>query len=279
MSAPASPPHSPSDESHSFLLTSARGWEQVNSIPLSDRGFRYGMHLFESFARVDGHPEFLEAHLHRLNDSVLQLHYQPAPNWLTQIRELLRQLPATASQFGRIYVTAGDGSPASPPSQARVFLTLEPRTRALPQSYALAPMDCPLHGDEQPASGFLKSGHYSIRCQALQRARNQNADEALLINPIHGALSASMANFFWKLDGQWRTAPIGKAVRKGVWREWWIQQINASESHLDPKDLPRLQSAALTSSWIGVMPVHRIGETALPESAPRIAAEPRCLTD
>jgi len=27
------------------------------------------------------------------------------------------------------------------------------------------------------------------------------------------------------------------------------------------------------------MPVHRIGETALPESAPRIAAEPRRLTD
>jgi branched-subunit amino acid aminotransferase/4-amino-4-deoxychorismate lyase len=237
------------------------------------------MHLFESFALIDGQPEFLEAHLHRLNASVLQLHYQPQPNWLAQIRELLKQLPATTSQFGRIYVTAGDGSPAAPPSQARVFLALEPRTRALPQSYALAPMDCPLHGDEQPASGFLKSGHYSIRCQALQRARNQNADEALLIDPIHGALSASMANFFWKLDGHWSTAPIGKAVRNGVWREWWIQQINASESHLDPKDLPRLQSAALTSSWIGVMPVHRIGETALPESAPRIAAEPRRLTD
>lgn len=279
MPAPASPSVQSSDETQSFLLSPDNCWHPVTSIPLSDRGFKYGMHLFESFALINGHPEFLNEHLLRLEASARLKHYQPAPTWLARIRDLLRELPVKPSQFGRLYVTAGDGAPSDPPSHARVILTLEPRPRTLPESYTLAPINCPLHGDDQPTSGFLKSGHYSIRCSILQSARAIGADEALLVDPTHGPMSAAMANFFWKLHGHWYTAPVGKTVRNGVWREWWIRKTNASESHLPPDNIPRLQAAALTSSWIGVMPVQRIGETTLPESAPRIVAEPQRAND
>jgi branched-subunit amino acid aminotransferase/4-amino-4-deoxychorismate lyase len=270
-----SPSQKPCNESQSFLPAPKTGWVSTSSIPLSDRGFRYGMHLFESFALMFGHPEFLDAHLLRLESSVQLRRYQPPPNWLSAIRDLLTQTRTEPSLFGRVYVTAGDGSPSEPPTQARVFITLEPRARLLPESYALAPVDCPSHDVDQPASGFLKSGHYSIRCNALQKARDNGADEALLVHPVHGPLSASMANFFWKLNGRWHTTPLGPSVRNGVWREWWIRQIHASESHLAPHEIPNIESASLTSSWIGVMPVHRIGETVIPERGHRISAEPR----
>ncbi len=275
---PLSPSQTSPETSQSFLLAPENGWTQIDSIPLSDRGFRYGMHLFESFARIDGHAEFLEAHLARLETSARLLHYQPQPGWQSDIHELLRKIPNSPSLFGRIYVTAGDGAPHDPPSAARVIVTLEPRSRCLPGSYALVPVDCPVHGDDQPDSGFLKSGHYRIRCECLQNARRRGADEALLLHPRQGALTASMANFFWKHDGHWHTAPAGQSVRNGVWREWWIRQTGAAESHLTPSDIHRLEAAALTSSWLGVMPVHRIGEINLPERAPRITAEPRPCT-
>ncbi len=41
-------------------------WESAESLPLADRGFRYGMSVFASLTVESGRPLLLEAHLERL---------------------------------------------------------------------------------------------------------------------------------------------------------------------------------------------------------------------
>ena len=43
------------------------------SVPLTDRGFRYGMSLLESFKVINGQPEFFEKHLMRLLSACAEL--------------------------------------------------------------------------------------------------------------------------------------------------------------------------------------------------------------
>ena len=204
------------------------------------------------------------------------------PLWHAPVRELrigrwTPRVHRSTPRATRIVRTKASVGPADPPSEARVIVTLEQRSRSLPGSYALAPLDCPPHADDEPDLGFLKSGHYSLRCNSLRKARALGADEALLFDPMAGAISGAMSNFFWKANGRWHTAPIGFSVRNGVWREWWMHQSRATESQLTPEQLPHIQAATLTSSWIGVMPIHRIGDISLAELAPRIARQPRPL--
>ena len=44
----------------------ADGFERTEGVPAADRGFRYGMSIFESFPVRDGMGIFLERHLARL---------------------------------------------------------------------------------------------------------------------------------------------------------------------------------------------------------------------
>lgn len=257
-----------------FLLDVNSKWQRTDSIPLSDRGFRYGMHLFESMAVIHGRPEFLEEHLRRLTQAASQSGYCPPAGWEDKLRSAFHLPASTKPLFARIHLTAGDGAPADPPALGRVIVSLEHRSRELPAFYNLHPLPCPAFGSDQPESGHLKSGHYALRCSALREAKANAADEALLVDASLGALSCAMANFFWKQNGRWFTPPIGKSVRNGVWREWWMHECEATENTLPLAHVDQIESAALTGSWIGVMPVRNIGQTTLPHLAPRIPTRP-----
>ena len=45
-------------------------FQSANGVPVTDRGFRYGMSVFESFPIRDGTGIFLEKHLAKLRGSV-----------------------------------------------------------------------------------------------------------------------------------------------------------------------------------------------------------------
>ena len=237
-------------------MTSSQSWLWNGSafvpcagIPVADRGFRYGMALFESLAVRDGRVEFLDAHLARLERACRQCGWALDSAVLACAGEQLRQMDGPA--FTRIYVTAGEGGPADPVTAPQVVLLAEPRNA--PSS---EPCRVGLHPEPlQPLLGGLKTANYWANIAALQGAHAAGCDEALLFNPHGELVSACMANVFVECQGQLVTPPVASGARAGVVREWVMGRCDVVERTLSRADFCNITGCFLTSSWAGVKPV------------------------
>jgi branched-subunit amino acid aminotransferase/4-amino-4-deoxychorismate lyase len=222
----------------------------MTSVPLTDRGFRYGMSVFESLRVTSGVAEFFEQHLARLTQACAEREIVVPEPALAAAAELFAA--EARSGFARIYVTAGDGSPASAAEQPRVFAFLEERTPPDPED----PWEITLHDETYHAPfGGLKTANYWFNCDALAQARRRGFNETLLFNDRAELVSASMANVFLVRDDRLLTPPRTSGARAGVIREWVIKRRKVEERRLRREDVVNADEIFLTNSWIGVMPV------------------------
>jgi 4-amino-4-deoxychorismate lyase len=232
-------------------------FEPHRMLPLSDRGFRYGMSVFETLRVSEGRPGFLQPHLGRLRAAAHRCGFPLPEDALSALPTLLNQCRGTG--VARVYITGGDGAPGAPAKGCRVVVLYEPRSATLASSYALR--SCPL--PHLPPFGGLKTGNYWANAEALRDARSHGADEALLFQPDGRLTGACMANAFVKTPDGWITPTLQCGARDGVVREWALQNLSARETPVTRDSLPRAKSLFLTSSWIGLMQIHSLDGRAL----------------
>jgi branched-subunit amino acid aminotransferase/4-amino-4-deoxychorismate lyase len=239
-------------------------------VSLSDRGFRYGQHLFESLAVRKGVPLLAAEHLALLVASAKEHHF-PFPRGLSAaLRRFLRSL-SLAEGMLRIYLTAGVGAPASPIQHPGCYLTWEPIHFPTPEEIekglALTCLKKPFLGSEWG----VKSGNYAAHLQALQSARAAGADEGIVCNGKGQILSCTMANLLVWMPSSSRkeilltTPPSGESVRAGAVLEWVRGRTSVVERILRPSDLLRAVALAVTNSRLGVMPVTVLDGGQLPD--------------
>lgn len=241
-----------------------RGWrwdggrfQPCESAPLSDRGFRYGMSVFESLRVRDGRADFLEEHLVRLRAACAAAEFAAGDLAASQFDGLFR-----GDGFARIYVTAGDGGPAAD-AAPRVFVMCEDR-----EPEARAALDlCLSHVTEAQFLSGVKTGNYWPHIAALRKARAGGCGEALLFNARGMLVSGCMANVFLVRDGRIQTPSLGCGARDGVVRAWVLGRREVEERALTPRDAEQADEIFLTNSWIGVMPVASLQGRELPSRA------------
>lgn len=235
------------------------------SIPIADRGFRYGMSVFESLRIRDGKIQFQREHW-LLLENALQISGFPKlpPAVSAAVEKALAQLEG--DWFARIYVTAGDGGPADSVRRPRFFVFAEPRERQpLPPHHLL------LHPEPQcPVFLGIKTGNYWFNTAALRRATGLKATEALLFNPSSKLTSACMANVFLKIRGSWVTPTLKNGARQGIVREWVLRNFDASEKQISLEEVCSAKSIFLTNSWSGITAANRLGKRIL-ESPSEVA--------
>ncbi|MGB8168691.1 MAG: aminotransferase class IV [Chthoniobacteraceae bacterium] len=245
-----------------------QAFQPCDSVPLSDRGFRYGMSVFESLRVTAGDAEFFDKHTARLIQACAEREIALDEGMLRWVAELF----AAQSGFARIYVTAGDGAPAAASDASRVFVFLEDR---VPPS-ADDSWEIGFHEESyHPPFGGLKTANYWFNCDALAQAKRRGFDEALLFNDRAELVSACMANVFLVRDDKISTPPRSSGARAGVIREWVIGRRKVEERRLRREDVVNADEIFLTSSWIGVMPVATLEGRALGVRVvgPRLAAD------
>ena len=75
-------------------LWTGKTFKRANSVPLSDRGFRYGMSVFESLRVTNGEAEFFEKHTARLvqacADTLRADRFRTALVWLNATDDVRR---------------------------------------------------------------------------------------------------------------------------------------------------------------------------------------------
>lgn len=224
-----------------------KGWqwnghdfEPCGGVPLDDRGFRYGMAVFETIALLNGKALFLDAHLASLRRAAASCRFAYPEAVERRVRPLLEDLGVVG--VARIYLTA-DG---------RLFILAETRepigdgTR-----YSIAP-EVAVH---LPFPFGMKTGNYWHNLACIESARQKGHDEAILVTPEGLVISACMANVFAVHGGSLSTPSPATGARAGVVRAWVFQQMPVRERDLRLEDFETADEIFLTNSWIGVMPV------------------------
>lgn len=228
---------------------------------LWDRGFRFGMSVFETVAVCEGRPLFLEEHLLRLGKAAGELLDIQA----AELINLARQFPDDlGTGVVRFYITAGPGSlagPCSRPSGYAIFETM------------------PIPGEEHPlrlvterapalaAPGGWKTGNYWQNLRALQNALLQGADESVLTSPGGWVIGCACGNLFARIDGRLVTPPRESGARDGVIREWVLARSDAMEDMILPEDLARASAVFVTNSRRGIGGVSELDGRPLPGDA------------
>ncbi len=241
------------------------GFVPCSGVPLSDRGFRYGMSLFESLRVTESGPEYLEAHLESLREACASLEFPVSADALGAAGELLKKRAHRGGEehFARIYVTAGDGAPTAPATVCRVLVMSEPRPRPAQSAYRVAVAESAYC----PTFAGLKTGNYWMNLEALRRAQAAGFEEALLFNENAELVSACVANVFLVHGERIRTPSRECGARPGVIRREVLRRVDAWECSLFVDDVLSADEIFLTNSWIGVMPVETLGVRKLPSTA------------
>ena len=227
-------------------LRSNGSWQPDAALPLTDRGVRYGMSVFETIGIREGQPLLLAEHLTLLAAGGADL-------LGTNLPEI--QLPALAPDATgilRLYFTAGDGAPTAPVGEPRLFALFEPHDPAgIPDEQTAR-----LH--PEPVTPFAhgrKTANYWLNCAAQTAARKAGGDHALLADHEGNLLSAAFGNIFFVLDGQLCTPSLALAVRAGVIRSRLMQIQTVREVEFPADRLPEASELFLTNSRLGVMPL------------------------
>ena len=246
-------------------------------VPLDDRGFRYGQHVFESIAIRQGRALLVPEHLLLLGISAKRMGIPCSRNLITVLRGFLKMLFPIDGML-RLYLTAGVGAPGSRITNSGCYLTLEatkfPNAADLQRGIPLAILTKPLGGE----AWGIKDGNYARHVQALQEAHLLGAEEGIVRNGQGNILSCAMGNILvWMPDPRKKnhpmlcTPPAGENVRTGAVLSWVRRHTPVSERKLRPADLLRALALAVTNSRLGVMPVAAIDGRVLPDQANSIA--------
>ncbi len=261
------------------LLTNLNGViSETAMVSALDRGFLYGDSVYEVTRTFQGKLFGLQEHLARLHQSADYL-YMDVP-WSddqirTEIERTLQQAPWQES-YVRIVVSRGTEAAISlqpstdlKPSLLIVISEISP-TPTLSETGLHLCIGTRRRNDPQALSPGAKTGNYLNNILALLEARQQGADDALLLNMKGQITEATTSNFWLIKDGIIYTTPVEVGILKGITRQFLLQimakhDIPCQERVLQPADLEGAEEAFLSSSVRLIMPINQIDQQQLPQ--------------
>lgn len=243
-------------------------------VPLDDRGFRYGQHLFESMAVRHGAVLLAQEHLKSLKAAATRKGIPCSRALLNALDSFLGSVKLADGMI-RIYLTAGPGAPASPVTRPSCYLTWEavlfPSQAEIAKGYRLVTLE------RFPVQGGWgeKSGNYEAHLAALESARAKGGDEGVVLDEKGRVISCAMGNLLAWLpsrSGPLLCAPCScPGARSGAVVGWVRRRMGVEERELRPADLRRAVALAVTNSRLGVMPVASLDGRQLPDRFPALA--------
>ncbi len=237
-------------------------------VSVFDRGFLYGDSVFEVYRTYGGVPFAETEHLERLARSAARLMI-PMP---VSLETLTSEVHATLDAAGegdwyvRVLVTRGTGPLSYDPSTAsdplRVIIAAPvvlPPAERYQRGVAVSLLEASRPTDDQRASG-AKASNYLANLLAVHEAKQNGAQEALLLGRKGQILEGASSNVFIVEDGKIRTPEAQPGILMGITRATIIaaahqEGIEVEEAEVRPEDLYGADEAFITSSIREVMPV------------------------
>jgi branched-chain amino acid aminotransferase len=219
-------------------------------IPVTDEGLLRGDGVFEVVRLYNGAPYGLEEHLERMQRSAATLRLPFDIDAVRRDSEKLLECSEPADGALRLVVTRGG-------RRIGIVEDLHP----MPDTVALATVT---YTPTRVLDG-VKSLSYAANMLATRIAKEQGADEALLVTPHGRVLEGPTTSFFYVLDGALHTPPLEDRILDSITRRALFAVTDVSERITTLDDLRNASEAFLASSAREVQPVHAIDGTPVPE--------------
>jgi branched-chain amino acid aminotransferase len=220
-------------------------------VSVTDEGLLRGDGVFEVARLYGGRPYGLEEHLERMGRSAAAIRLPFDADAMRADAAALLERNGDRDGMLRLVVTRGgrrigllETLPAFPETIALQTVTYSP-TRVL---------------------DGVKSLSYAANMLASRVAREQGADEALLVSPHGRVLEGPTTSFFYVLDGALYTPPLSDRILDSITRRALFAVTEASERVTTQDDLATISEAFLASSLREVQPVRSIDGAALPQA-------------
>jgi branched-chain amino acid aminotransferase len=221
-------------------------------IPVTDEGLLRGDGVFEVVRLYNGAPYGLEEHLERMARSAATLRLAFDIDAVRGDAEKLLEQSEPADGALRLLVTRGG---------RRIGIMED--LHAMPDTVALATVT---YTPTRVLDG-VKSLSYAANMLASRIAREQGADEALLVTPHGRVLEGPTTSFFYVLDGALCTPPLEDRILDSITRRALFAVTDVTERITTLDDLRGVSEAFLASSAREVQPVHQIDDITI-DAAP-----------
>ena len=244
------------------MLVNGVAAEQVSAL---DRGLMYGDGLFESIRLVGTVAPLWSRHMQRLTEGCVRLRI-PAPDPVQLRREALEVSRGMPQSVVRITVTRGPGErgyalPSSPRPTRVVAAFAPPSVDAGIHLQGVRMRVCDIRLAEQPLLAGIK--HLNRLEQILARAEwNDPAIAEGVLRDSHGrVISATMANLFALVGGEWLTPALDRCGVAGVARAEVLAICpQARVGELTLAVLRDAEEVFLSSSVRGILPVRSLDD-------------------
>jgi branched-chain amino acid aminotransferase len=224
---------------------------EQTQIPVSDEGLLRGDGGFEVTRIYGGRPFALEDHFARLERTCAGIRLEVDHAALRREVDALLERTGEVDALLRLVVTRGgrrlgmiEPLPARPDSIRMATVTYAP-TRVL---------------------NGLKTLSYGANMLAGRMAKDQGADEALLVTPHGRILEAPTATFFWVRDGRLLTPPLEDGILASITRDRLLAECDVEEAPATLDDVRAAEEAFIASSVREVMPVTAVDDIELSEA-------------
>jgi branched-chain amino acid aminotransferase len=238
------------------------------SIPILDRGFLYGDSVYEVFRTYHGVPLFLEDHFERLENSARLISMDISQTREALLEEIRRTVVAASvttqtDAYVRYQITRGVGAvdlyPGPDLKTSYVIIV-----KSLPtwkESFYQRGMDMAIPKVRRnPINSLdpnIKGGNYLNNIMALTEARQQGADDCVILNREGFVTEASNSNVWFVIRDQLVTPQSGNLkglTKKHVHRALKAAGIASLETDIHANELLDASECFVTSATREVMP-------------------------
>ncbi len=218
-------------------------------IPITDPGLLRGDGVFEVVRLYGGRPFALDEHLERMAGSASR-------------SRLDADLGALRGEVAALLAHAEPGDVA-----LRLVCTRGGRRIALLEDLPAFPATAALASVTYAPTRVLdgvKSLSYCANMLCSRIAREQGADEALLVTPHGRVLEAPTSSLFWVRDGRLLTPPMSDHILDSITRRRVLAVADVEEHVTTLDDLRGADEAFLASTLKEVLPIHAVDGSPLP---------------
>jgi branched-chain amino acid aminotransferase len=217
-------------------------------IPVADDGLLRGDGGFEVLRVYGGRPFALDDHFARLAHTCAGLRLEVdldalRAEALAVVKEPESLLRLVVTRGGH-RIAIGEPLPARPPVARVATVTYAP-TRVL---------------------NGLKTLSYAANMLAGRIAKEQGADEALLVTPHGRVLEGPTWTFFWVAGGTLRTPPLSDGILDSITRRRLLEECEVTEAPCTLDDVRAAEEAFIASSVREVMPIAAVDDIELPRA-------------
>jgi branched-chain amino acid aminotransferase len=217
-------------------------------IPITDEGLLRGDGGFEVMRVYGGRPFALDDHLARLGRTCAGLRLDVD---LEAVRAEALAVVREPDSLLRLVVTRGGhriaiAEPLPPrPETARVATVTYAPTRVL---------------------NGLKTLSYAANMLAGRLAKEQGADEALLVTPHGRVLEGPTWTFFWIAGGRLQTPPLSDGILDSITRRRLLDECDVTEAPCTLDDIRAAEEAFIASSVREVLAIAAVDDIVLPQA-------------